>query len=67
MSYGPSLSRTYRQAASYVDRIFKGAKPAELPVEQPTQFTLVINQRTARLLNLSFPQAIILRADEIIE
>jgi len=67
MSYGPSLSRTYRQAASYVDRIIKGAKPAERPVEQPTQFTLVVNQRTARLLGLSLPEAILLRADEIIE
>jgi putative ABC transport system substrate-binding protein len=67
MSYGPSLPRTYRQAATYIDRIVKGAKPAELPVEQPTLFTLLVSQRSARLLGLSLPEAILVRADEIIE
>jgi ABC-type uncharacterized transport system substrate-binding protein len=67
MSYGPSFPRTYRQAATYVDRIIKGAKPAELPVEQPTLFTLLVSQRSAKLLGLSLPEAILLRADEIIE
>ena len=57
----------YREAAKYIDRIVKGAKPADLPVEQPTQFTLVVNQRSAKLLGLSLPEAILLRADDIIE
>jgi putative tryptophan/tyrosine transport system substrate-binding protein len=67
MSYGPSLPKTYRQAATYVDRIIKGANPAELPVEQPTVFTLLVSQRSARFLGLSLAEAILLRADEIIE
>jgi putative tryptophan/tyrosine transport system substrate-binding protein len=67
MSYGPSLPKTYRQAATYVDRIIKGANPAQLPVEQPTLFTLVVSQRSATLLGLSLPEAILVRADEIIE
>ena len=67
ISYGPSLPTTYRQAANYIDRILKGAKPGELPVEQPTQFTLVVNQRAAKLLGLSLPEAVLLRADDIIE
>jgi putative tryptophan/tyrosine transport system substrate-binding protein len=67
ISYGPSLSTTYRQAANYIDRILKGAKPGDLPVEQPTQFALVVNQRSAKLLGLSLPEAILLRADDIIE
>jgi putative tryptophan/tyrosine transport system substrate-binding protein len=67
ISYGPSLPTTYRQAAAYIDRILKGAKPGDLPVEQPTQFTLVVNQRAAKLLGLSLPEAILLRADDIIE
>jgi putative ABC transport system substrate-binding protein len=67
ISYGPSLPTTYRQAARYIGRILKGAKPGELPVEQPTQFTLVVNQRAAKLLGLSLPEAILLRADDIIE
>jgi len=67
MSYGPSLPKTYRQAATYVDRIIKGAHPAKLPVEQPTVFTLLVSQRSARFLGLSLPDAILLRADEIIE
>jgi len=67
MSYGPSLSSTYREAAKYINRIVKGAKPGDLPVEQPTQLTLVVNQRSAKLLALSLPEAILLRADDIIE
>lgn len=67
ISYGPSLRTTYRQAANYIDRILKGAKPGELPVEQPTDFTLVVNQRAAKHLGLSLPEAILLRADDIIE
>jgi putative ABC transport system substrate-binding protein len=63
----PSLPSTYRQAAKYIDRILKGSKPGDLPVEQPTQFTLVVNQRSAKLLGLSLPEAILLRADDIIE
>jgi putative ABC transport system substrate-binding protein len=67
MSYGPSLPSTYREAATYVDRIIKGAKPADLPVQQPTLFTLLVSERSAKLLGLSLPEAILLRADEIIE
>ena len=67
MSYGPSFPATYRQAATYVDRIIKGTKPAELPVEQPTLFTLLVSQRSAGFLGLSLPEAILMRADEMIE
>jgi len=67
ISYGPSLPTTYRQAANYVDRILKGTKPGDLPVEQPTQFTLVVNQRVAKHLGITVPEAILLRADDIIE
>ena len=67
LSYGPDLPAIYRRAASYVDRILKGASPGDLPIELPTKYELAINLKTAKALGLMIPQSLLLRADEVLQ
>ena len=67
MSYGPNQYDIFRRTAAIVDKVLKGAKPAEIPVEQPTKFELIVNMKTAKALGISMPQSILLRADRVIE
>ena len=67
MTYGPSVTELFRQAAAYVDKILRGTKPGELPVEQPSKFELVLNLKTAKVLGLTIPPSLLLQADHVIE
>ena len=67
LSYGPNLADSFRRSATYVDKILKGAKPGELPIEQPTTFELVINLKTAKALSLTMPPPLVARADQVIQ
>jgi putative ABC transport system substrate-binding protein len=67
ISYGPTVSELWRRAAQYVDRILRGGKPADMPVEQPRDFELIINMRTAKVLGLAVPPSLLLRANQVIE
>ena len=67
MAYGPNLAGVYRDTAVFVDKVLKGAKPAELPIQQPTKFEFIVNLRTARALGLPIPESLLARADQVIE